>query len=184
MGAPARADVGGEVPAPGLCDYPFIGHSEMAGGGPFANVFVYVCDGPTEINGSHWHAELNGEAVQAAASAGISMAFFNAGGSMTGNLGGIGGSTSWRCPDMTLAAPPNPPGAWKNEMTPAKCKTVAPNPDLPPPADQEPPAAEGPPAPPAPPAPAPAPGWEPGLSPAITNPDKPNPEALPGGHKR
>lgn len=147
----ARADVGGTVPAPGLCDYPGVGSSHMVGAGPFSNVYVYWCDFPTEINGSHWHAELAGDSVQAALSAGITIAFFSAGGSLGGNLGYIGGSTSWRCPDNTLAAPPNPPGAWKNGITPSKCITVGPNPDLPPPDDH--------------------------ASGAVTNPDNPNPDA-------
>lgn len=148
----ARADVGGEVPSPGLCDYPGVGASAMIGAGPFANVYMYYCDFPTEINGSHWHAELGGNAVQAALSAGVTIAFFNAGGSLSGNLGLILGSTSWRCPDMTLAEAPNPPGAWKNHITPSKCKTIAPNPDIRPDDDDH-------------------------ATAAVTNPDNPNPDA-------
>ena len=155
----ARAEVGGEVPAPGLCEYPGVGASHMIGAGPFTTVYVYVCDFPTEINGSHWHAELGGDAVQAALSAGITLGPFNAGGGLTGNLGYIGGSTSWRCPDNSISEPPNPPGAWKNHITPSKCKTIAPNPDLPPPDPDIPPAPDN------------------HATAAVTNPDNPNPDA-------
>lgn len=158
----ADADVGGEVPSPGLCDYPGVGTSAMIGAGPFGNVYTYYCDFPTEINGSHWHAELGGAAVQAALSAGVTLSFLNISGSISGNLGIILGSTSWRCPDMTLAEAPNPPGAWKSHITASKCKTIGANPDIPPApaaADQI-----------APPAPDHA-------SPAVTNPDNPNPDA-------
>lgn len=157
-----HADVGGEVPSPGLCDYPFIGHSEMIGAGPAANVYLYVCDGPTEINGSHWHAELSGESVQAAVTAGVSLMFINANVAATGNLGALGGSTSWRCPDNSLSATaPNPPSAWKNAIQPKACEPAGP--------------------------PLPAPGQvlsDSGdvhdldtLTPAVTNPDNPNPDA-------
>lgn len=158
--ADARADVGGEVPSPGLCDYPGIGTSAMVGAGPFGTVYTYSCDFPTEINGSHWHAELGGAAVQAALSAGVTLSFLNVSGSVSGNLGLIFGSTSWRCPDMTLAEAPNPAGAWKNRISPSKCKTVGANPDIPPaPADQTVPATPD------------------HASPAVTNPDNPNPDA-------
>jgi hypothetical protein len=126
-----KADVGGEVPAPGLCEYPFVGHSMMVGAGPAANVYVYVCDGPTEENGAHWHAELGGEATTAAVQAGVSMMFVNASVSASGNLGFIGGVTGWRCPDNTEADWPNPPGAWKNKIHPSVCKSIGPTPLLP-----------------------------------------------------
>lgn len=149
----AHADVGGEVPSPGLCDYPFIGHSEMIGAGPFTNVFIYVCDGPMEINGSHWHAELAGDVVQAAVQAGISMMFVNASASASGNLGAIGGTTSYRCPDNTLADWPNPPGAWKNWIDHSiRCKSIGP---VPPPLGLAPP----------------------GVA-TVTNPGNPNPLAI------
>lgn len=163
--APADADPGGMVPAPGLCDYPGVGHSTMAGLGPVANIYIYYCDFPTEINGSHWHAELSGEAVQAMLGAGISISFLNVSGSMTGYLGLIDGSTSYRCPDNTLAEMPNPPGAWKNRITPSKCKTIGPNPDIPPPPPEPQPLL----------LPAPTPGAVPG---AVTNPVTSNPDAV------
>lgn len=138
----ASADVGGEVPSPGLCEYPGVGSSHSIGAGPFTNIYVYYCDFPTEINGSHWHAELAGDMVQSALSAGVSIMFFQAGGSLSGNLGYIGGSTSFRCPDNTLAEAPNPPGAWKNGIHPTPCKTIGPAPPppgVPPPPPESPP---------------------------------------------
>jgi hypothetical protein len=149
----AHADVGGSIPAPGLCDYPGVGAS-----GQVMNEYHYWCDFPTEINGSHWHAELAGFSVQAAVSAGLTIGFMSLSASLMGQVGGIVGSTSWRCPDNTLAEPPNPPGAWKNKIWPTKCKTIGPNPDDPPP--------EAP--PPAPPS---------GLTPAVTDPAQGNPVA-------
>lgn len=121
------------------------------------STYVYFCDFPTEINGSHWHCELGGAALQAAVNVGVSIGFLSIGGSLSGNVGAIGGSCTFRCPDMTIAATPNPPGAWKDYITPAKCKTVAPNPDAKPdpPPDLSPSAQE----------------------PAVTNPDNPNPDA-------
>lgn len=113
--APAYADVGGTVPAPGLCDYPGVGSSGMA-----MNSYWYTCDFPIEENGSHWHCEYGGGSV--VATAGVSIMMFNAG--IAGNVGVITGTCSWRCPDLTLAAPPNPPGAWKNRITPVKCVAV------------------------------------------------------------
>lgn len=168
LGAPlAHADVGGEVPAPGLCEYPFIGASMMIGAGPVANVYTYTCDGPTEVNGSHWHAELGGEAVQAAVQAGITMMFFSANVSAAGNLGAIGGSTSWRCPDNTLAEAPNPPGAWKNHLNPTKCKSVGAAPPPPGTPPSEPPAEVG----------AAQNAINNPVAPAVTDPVNPNPGA-------
>lgn len=155
---PAHAGPDGSIPAPGLCDYPGVG-----GSGQIMNVYNYWCDFPTEINGSHWHCELGGADLQAAVTAGLSISFFNLSGTLSGQVGAIVGSCSWRCPDMSIAGAPNPPGAWKDYITPAKCKTVAPAP-----------------APPSPPDPPPNPApWlpTPQPMPAVTNPDNPNPDA-------
>lgn len=158
----ARADVGGEVPSPGICDYPFIGHSDMIGIGPAANVYDYVCDGPMEINGSHWHAVLYGESVQLAVQAGISMMVFNANVQATGNLGAIHGWNGYVCPDGSLADWPNPVGSWKNWIDRSvKCKPVGPPPLLPLAPDVDPRIPLAP----------------PGVA-TVTNPENPNPVAI------
>jgi hypothetical protein len=46
----ARADIGGNIPGPGLCDYPDVGSSGNVMGGNW-----FYCDFPTQINGSHRH---------------------------------------------------------------------------------------------------------------------------------
>lgn len=141
----AQADIGGNVPAPGLCDYPGVGGSGMEMG-----AYHYWCDFPTEENGSHWHCEYGGGAVQGVG--GINIFMFSA--SVLTPLGVLEGSCSFRCPDSSLSAPPNPPGAWKNALTPKKCVPVEvapaaePNTGLPP--------------------------W-PGQLPGVTNPATPNP---------
>jgi hypothetical protein len=143
----AHGDIGGVVPGPGLCDYPGIGGSGMV-----MSTYYYWCDFPTEGNGSHWHCEYGGAAV--VATGGVSILMFQA--SISGNVGAVGGSCSWRCPDNTLSAAPNPPGAWKASMNPAKCVPVGAAP--PPPG-------------------APAVIVDNGPAPAVTNPDNPNPDA-------
>jgi len=45
-----RADIGGNIPGPGLCDYPGVGSSGNVMGGNW-----FYCDFPIEINGSHRH---------------------------------------------------------------------------------------------------------------------------------
>lgn len=122
--APARADVGGEVPGPGLCDYPAIG-----GSGAEFGAYHYVCDFPTEINGSHHHCQYGGGMIQG--NLGVSFMFVNA--SITTPLGVLEGVCYWACPDMSVSDPPNPPGAWKSYIRPAACKTIGPNPTAPPP---------------------------------------------------
>ena len=143
----AQADVGGQVPGPGLCDYPGIGSSGMN-----MSTYFYFCDFPTEENGSHWHCEYGGLAGFGTAGVNVMMLQANLG----GNLGALDGSCTWRCPDMSLAAAPNPPGNWRNYLAPRKCQSIG----APPP---PPPGAPGPPSP--------------VQSPAVTNPDNPNPEA-------
>lgn len=164
--APARADLGGEVPSPGTCDYPAVGHS-----GNYFNVYVYVCDFPTEVNGAHHHCEYGGAMIQG--QAGISIAFFNA--NLSGNLGVISGWCDWLCPSGERADQPNPPGGWKNFMIARTCKPVGPpplspwgtvdNPNPPPPTpaavDQMQPIVQAP--------------WQPGLNPGTQT----NPGALP-----
>ena len=156
--AVAHADVGGAVPAPGLCEYPGV-----CGSGMIMNAYYYWSDFPTEINGSHWHCQWGGGSIDAAA--GISIMMFTAG--ISGHIGALNGTCTWRCPDMSLAAQPDPPGAWKDHITPTKCKTVGPNPDV-----------EAP-----PPEPSPTPEVVPSgpppavLLPSVTDPTCPNPDA-------
>lgn len=133
------------------------------------NSYYYYCDFPTEINGSHWHCEWGGFAIQAVG--GVSIMMFSAG--ISGNVGGLTGSCTWRCPNLTMAAPPNPPGAWKDYVAPTRCKTVGPNPDVEaPPPVPPPPTSEPPPPPPVAPGPPLA-----DLLPSVTNPRCSNPNA-------
>ncbi|MDT5218482.1 MAG: hypothetical protein QOF15_587 [Mycobacterium sp.] len=111
----AQADVGGNVPGPGLCDYPGVGGSGMEMG-----AYHYWCDFPVEENGSRWHCEYGGGAVQGVG--GVNIFLFNA--SVITPLGALEGSCSFRCPDGSLSAAPNPPGAWKNGLTPKSCVPV------------------------------------------------------------
>lgn len=173
--ARANADIGGSVPSPGGCDYPAVGTFGAAGG-----EYDYACQFPTEINGAR-HTTLYGGAMwQVTATAGVAFMIFNASISVGIPAGVLRGITYWACPDFSMADQPNPPGAWKNEIHPRPCKTLAPRP-VPVAADQMPTPPPG--APPlrdlpepvAPPLlPAPTPGVTPG---AITNPDNPNPDA-------
>jgi hypothetical protein len=92
------------------CNYPFVGQ------GGDVNVIVdaggQYCDGPTEINWSHYHCEGGGATANVGA-----LGFVSAGGL---NLGGFGGSgiggryqdCQYRCPDGSIAPFPNPPAAW------------------------------------------------------------------------
>lgn len=151
LAAPARADVGGEVPGPGGCDYPMIGTQGMEFG-----VYDYACAGPTEVNGSHWQAFYGGAAAQGTVGigVGIQIAFFNAGvnASLSAPVGVLRGVQYWACPDLSVAEAPNPIGAWSGHITPTKCKTVSPKPGF---LDAPPPEPIGPPNPLAPPPPLP-----------------------------
>jgi hypothetical protein len=147
-----HADIGGNIPGPGLCDYPGVGSSGNVMGGNW-----FYCDFPTEINGSHWHC-----AYGIFVLGGLGGNGPNFGATLGLQIGGGGGNCYWACPDMTQAEQPNPPGAWKNKITPEKCKTVGDvptilGPELSPP-----------------PAPHPEP-LDDQLPPAVTNPGTPNP---------
>lgn len=94
------------------CNYPFVGMSGdvnliVDAGGQF-------CDGPMEVNGSHYHCESGGANVNlgvlgfaSQAAPGLSLGGFGGSG-----LGARGGSCTWRCPDNSMALPPNPPAQW------------------------------------------------------------------------
>lgn len=96
------------------CNYPFVG----TGGGVniVANAGGQFCDGPTEINWSHYHCEGGGANVNIG---GLALA-----GSGPLSIGGFGGSgfgghmedCYYRCPDGSKAPFPNPPAAWIRHM--------------------------------------------------------------------
>lgn len=164
----ARADVGGSVPGPGLCEYPGVGMSFQ-----IMNGYGYYCDFPTEINGAHWHCEWGGGVITANGSVGVNIMMFSASLGLQGYVGGVVGTCTWRCPDLTMAEQPNPPGGWQNHINPTKCKTVGVKPpvpwqDAPPPPEL----------PFAPPPPANPPNLDSqGITPAVTNPIQGNPDA-------
>lgn len=157
----AQANVDGSVPSPGACDYPGIG-----GFGAAFGEYDYACAFPTEINGSHWQTLFGGGMWSG--TGGLSFMFVNF--SITTPIGVLRGVTYWACPDLSTADPPNPIGAWKNEIHPSKCKTVGPKPELIP--DNAPPP---PPDVPQPPAAPPATG-------AVTDPGQGNPLATDNPH--
>lgn len=120
--AAAHADVGGQVPGPGVCDTPDIGDSGMIGEGVAAE-YWYWCDGPTEINFSHRHCEFFGAA--ALFTGGIQVFVQLA---VSAPLGALAGSCRYRCPNNALAkeAMPDPPEAWLlgRPMGHGKCESV------------------------------------------------------------
>jgi hypothetical protein len=160
----AKADIGNGVTQP--CDYPGVGGSGLAGA--LVPAYWFWCDFPIEENGSNWHCQYMGAEGQG------SLGFqFYVTASISGPVGGIIGSCYWRCPDNTpmgqLAAQPNPPGAWKYALRPAKCKPIGQSPLTPPPEEPAPPVA--------PPNFAVGPPPPSGITPAVTNPDLGNPDA-------
>lgn len=100
---PARADE--EIP----CQYPTVGF-----GVDVIGISGKFCDGPTEINGTHYHCEAGGAhlgGLGLAGSNGVSLGAL-------GSIGGGGWGCSFRCPDGTVGPQPNPPGAWKEYLVP------------------------------------------------------------------
>ena len=96
------------------CPYPFVGPKVQV------NVAVEVvggwCDGPTEINGTHYHCPYasvvaGGTGIELAPLQGVAI-----GGIASGGIGGGGGECNWFCPDGTRGPQPNPPGAWKDYL--------------------------------------------------------------------
>lgn len=93
------------------CQYPFVGT------GGDVNVIVdaggQYCDGPTEINWSHYHCQTINATVNLGA---IALAPLANGASLGGfGSNGIGGKIfdcHYRCPDGAEAPFPNPPAAW------------------------------------------------------------------------
>jgi hypothetical protein len=89
------------------------------GTGVQVHVFVdfsgQFCDGPTEINLTHYHCEGGGGGVGGGALALAPVGPLSLGGFGGGGFGGGGNGCSWRCPDNTLAPAPNPPGVGQKE---------------------------------------------------------------------
>lgn len=94
------------------CNYPFVGT------GGDANIIIdaggQYCDGPTEINWSHYHCwsggvtvNLGGLAFAPVGSGGLSLGGFGSNG-----LGLHGGQCRYVCPDGMITKFPNPPAAW------------------------------------------------------------------------
>lgn len=135
------------------------------------------CDGPMEINGSHYHCESGGGGI----GGGVIGIAPSIGGLSLGGFGGSGigmnlGRCAWRCPDNTNALPPNPPAAWvkhlvvdpkyndcRDHMAPAGADSAPQAPESGPPGPGEPGA---------PPPPPPAPGGGDG---SILTPGSPMP---------
>jgi hypothetical protein len=180
LATPAQASIDGSVPSPGGCDYPAVGTFGAAFG-----EYDYACQFPVEENGSRHTTLFGGGMWTVSVQAGIAFMIFNASVTATSPVGVLRGITYWACPDLSMAAAPNPPGAWKAALTPKTCKPLAPRPELlrdgmpPPPLG----APQPPPLPPEIAPPPPAPG-EPGyvyqppannLEPALPNPDNTTP---------
>lgn len=163
--AVARADVDGAVPSPGNCPYP--------GVGPFGAAFGeydFYCAFPTEINGSHWQVLFGGGMWQVTAGVQVNIMMVGVNVGVIAPAGVLRGISYFACPDLSVADAPNPPGAWKSEIHPGKCKTIAPRPVLL--RDGEQPAVPPPGAPHPPP-----PEADAGPGPAVTDPVQGNPDA-------
>lgn len=99
------------------CTYPFVGSGADVdalahGGGQY-------CDGPTEINGTHYHCMSGGGGI-----GGGALAFAPVGPLSLGGFGGSGfgmslGDCHYVCPDLFRPPDgfPNPPAAWVKPMT-------------------------------------------------------------------
>ena len=99
-----------------------VGSSGLDGVG----VYHYICDGPTEINESHWHSQYGGVSWQG--TVGLGIWIFTA--SISTAVGVLEGITYWACPDLSVSEPPNPVSAWGQKITPTKCKSIAPAPTM------------------------------------------------------
>lgn len=102
--------------APAKADY-FNYPCQPPGVGTGVQIHVIVdasgqfCDGPTEINLSHYHCESGGGGVNGGAiGLAPSIGGLTIGGFGGSGLGGGGEGCSWRCPDNTPSPAPNPPG--------------------------------------------------------------------------
>lgn len=107
---PARADYF-QYP----CNYPFVGTGADAkllvldAGGQY-------CDGPTEINWSHYHCWSGGATINVGAFAFAPVGPLSVGGVGGSGIGGTGGQCRYVCPDGMITGFPNPPAAWVKHM--------------------------------------------------------------------
>jgi hypothetical protein len=92
------------------CNYPFVGQ------GGSVNIIVdaggQYCDGPTEINWSHYHCEGGGANVSIGALGLVGQGPVSVGGFGGQGIGGRYQDCQYRCPDGAIAPFPNPPAAW------------------------------------------------------------------------
>lgn len=100
---------------PGPCDYPFIGHQTYAAGAGW-----WYCDGPVEENCAHYHSE--GKVFNAGGPTGsgvYGLELMGFGFTLPGGvIGGGDGFQGYVYQDLTMAPWPNPPGKWKDRLTP------------------------------------------------------------------
>lgn len=99
------------------CNYPFVGTSAdvdviVHGGGQY-------CDGPTEINGTHYHCMSGGGGIGGGAIALAPIGGLSFGGFGGSGIGGNMGDCHYVCPDMFRPPDgfPNPPAAWIKPLT-------------------------------------------------------------------
>lgn len=111
----ARGGPGGSLAMPGPCDYPFIGHQTYAAGAGW-----WYCDGPVEENCAHYHSE--GKVFNAGGPTGsgvYGLELMGFGFTLPGGvIGGGDGFQGYVYQDLTMAPWPNPPGKWKDRLTP------------------------------------------------------------------
>jgi hypothetical protein len=97
------------------CNYPFVGTSMDAkllvvdAGGQY-------CDGPTEVNWTHYHCWSGGATVNIGAFAFAPVGPLSIGGVGGSGVGGNGGQCRYVCPDGMIAPFPNPPAGWIKEL--------------------------------------------------------------------
>lgn len=96
------------------CNYPFVGTSAdvdliIHAGGQY-------CDGPMEINGSHYHCESGGGGIGGGAIGLAPVGGLNVGAFGGSGIGGGAARCEWRCPDNTHTLAPNPPAAWVKHL--------------------------------------------------------------------
>lgn len=108
--APAHADYF-QFP----CQYPFVGTQADAkllvidAGGQF-------CDGPTEVNWTHYHCWSGGATVNIGAFAFAPVGPLSVGGVGGSGIGGTGGQCAYVCPDGMIRGFPNPPAKWVKRL--------------------------------------------------------------------
>lgn len=106
------------------CNYPFVGTSAdvdvlVHGGGQY-------CDGPTEINGTHYHCMSGGGGIGGGAIALAPIGGLSLGGFGGSGFGGTMGDCHYVCPDLFRPPNgfPNPPAAWVKPLTVSDANNV------------------------------------------------------------